>query len=248
LRPLEEHIVQHTAQRIIQHIEQCSGRTRTLSDVIATERADRQKEVKEAVEEAQRAFETKLTALEERLKAVPGKVPVAKTWHPQSVIYQAEFVSHEGALYEARRDTAQGPGGADWVWSRAPAAMGLRQMFVARTTCARLMRLSILSSAMALRSLPSTMIQAFTPAMVGNYLSRQGKPGRRGGTGERGPRSDKGPPALVPRFVSSEIDGNYNLIILRSDGAREIIPLRAAFERYHTETSKQHVRILTWPN
>jgi oligoendopeptidase F len=54
LAPLEQRIIQHTDQRIIQHIEQCSGRTRALSEVIATERAARQKEVQHVVEEQQR--------------------------------------------------------------------------------------------------------------------------------------------------------------------------------------------------
>ena len=42
-----------------------------------------------------------------------------------------------------------------------------------------------------------------------------------------------GEPGIVPRFVSSEIDGDYNLIVARSDGAREIIPLSSAFEHYY---------------
>jgi len=69
-------------------------------------------------------------------------------------------------------------------------------------------------------------------------LSRQGKPGRRGedgAIGPRGERGEEGPPAVVPKFVSSEIDENYNLIIVRSDDSREVIALRPAFERYYAE-------------
>jgi hypothetical protein len=62
LAALEQRIVQHTDQRIIQHIKRCSGRADALGEAIATERADRSKEVKAAVEEAQRAVETKLEA------------------------------------------------------------------------------------------------------------------------------------------------------------------------------------------
>jgi hypothetical protein len=71
LEALEQRSVQHTDQRITQHIEQCTERTRALRDVIATESWDRQKEIKAAGEEAHRAVETKLEALEQRLKAVP---------------------------------------------------------------------------------------------------------------------------------------------------------------------------------
>lgn len=44
-----------------------NDRAHVLSDVIATERAERQKEVRVAIEESQRAFETKLEALEQRI-------------------------------------------------------------------------------------------------------------------------------------------------------------------------------------
>jgi hypothetical protein len=40
---------------------------------------------------------------------------------------------------------------------------------------------------------------------------------------------------VVPKFVSSEIDENYNLIVVRSDDSREVIALRPAFERYYAE-------------
>ena len=72
-------------------------------------------EVKDVVEGVQRSLEIKLAALEERLRAVPGKLPVAKIWCPESVTYQAEFVCHDGALWQACKDTAQAPGGSDWI-------------------------------------------------------------------------------------------------------------------------------------
>jgi hypothetical protein len=59
-------------------------------------------------------------------------------------------------------------------------------------------------------------------------ISRQGQRGRKGEDGERGPRGEKGDPGVTPKFVSSEIDENYNLVILRSDNSLEIIPLRAS--------------------
>jgi hypothetical protein len=65
--------------------------------------------------EVESKIESKLEALEQRLKSVPVELPVAQTWRPESVIYQAELVSHEGALWQARKDTAQKPGGTDWV-------------------------------------------------------------------------------------------------------------------------------------
>jgi hypothetical protein len=40
----------------------------------------------------------------------------------------------------------------------------------------------------------------------------------------------------MPQLLSSKIDENYNLVILRSDDSLEIIPLREGYERYHSET------------
>jgi hypothetical protein len=73
-------------------------------------------------------------------------------------------------------------------------------------------------------------------------MSRQGKPGRRGETGERGPRGEKGdqgPPAVVPQFLGARIDEDYNLLRVLSDGSKEVMPLRPAFERYHNESGRE---------
>ena len=76
-------------------------------EVIATERATRRKEVEHTVEELHRVYDAKLEALERRLKSTPGKLPVAKVWR---------FFSHEGGLWQAKRDTARTPGASDdWV-------------------------------------------------------------------------------------------------------------------------------------
>jgi hypothetical protein len=45
----------------------------------------------------------------------PGKLPIAKIWHQDSVSYEAEVVRYDGSLYQALKDTAQVPGGSDWI-------------------------------------------------------------------------------------------------------------------------------------
>jgi hypothetical protein len=72
-------------------------------------------------------------------------------------------------------------------------------------------------------------------------MSKQGKTGRPGTPGERGPRGErgeKGDPGVVPQLVSSKLDENYNLTILRSDESLEIIPLREGFECFYWEFSE----------
>jgi hypothetical protein len=41
----------------------------------------------------------------------------------------------------------------------------------------------------------------------------------------------------VPRIASTEIDTEHNLNLLHTDGSRDSIPLRAAFEKFFPETS-----------
>jgi hypothetical protein len=74
-------------------------------------------------------------------------------------------------------------------------------------------------------------------------MSRQGKPGRKGATGERGMRGEKGdtgPPAVVPQFLGARINENYNLLRILSDGTKEILPLRPAFEPYQQRLANEN--------
>jgi hypothetical protein len=49
-----------------------------------------------------------------------GKLPIVKLWQPDSVTYEAQVVSFDGATYQALRDTAQKPGGSDWICLALP--------------------------------------------------------------------------------------------------------------------------------
>jgi hypothetical protein len=55
-------------------------------------RAQLREEFRHAIGELTDAFGAEIAALERRLKAVPGRLPVAKDWIQESVTYQAEFV------------------------------------------------------------------------------------------------------------------------------------------------------------
>jgi hypothetical protein len=89
--------------------------TEAIGLTMAENRKLARKELNDAIENSERRLAEKLVELEERLKSVPGKLPVVKAWRQESVTYQAEMVSHKGSLYQARRDTAQPPGGSDWI-------------------------------------------------------------------------------------------------------------------------------------
>jgi hypothetical protein len=44
-----------------------------------------------------------------------GKLPIAKIWRQDSVSYEAEVVCYNGSVFQALKDTAQVPGGSDWI-------------------------------------------------------------------------------------------------------------------------------------
>jgi hypothetical protein len=215
----------------------------TMDMVIAQERQSARKEFKAADEEMQRAFEAKLAALEERVKAVPGKLPVSKIWREESVTYEGEVVSFDGSLYQARKDTAQMPGGVDWVCvaraghdGRDGLTLNVCGTFDAYKTYARLDVVEFDgSSFVALRDDPGI------PGDDGwQLLSGKGNRGATGETGPRGEKGERGPPgADAPTIVSWTIDRvHYRAVPTMSDGrAGATLDLRELFEQFQVETS-----------
>lgn len=88
---------------------------RVVGEVIGRERADRRNEVEAAIEKEHRHFEARLAEVEQRCKAVPGRLPPVKTWYEGGVVYEGEIAAHDGALWQAACDTGQRPGGSDWT-------------------------------------------------------------------------------------------------------------------------------------
>jgi hypothetical protein len=202
---------------------------------------ERIKRLEREIDESQRTTETKieakLTALEQRLKATPGKLPVARSWKPETVVYQSEFVSCEGALWQACKDTATKPGSADWICvaraGRDAITPAVRGTYDVRE---KYQQLDIVAmdggTFIAKRDDPGVC-----PGDGWQLLAKQGRVGRPGRpAGSKGERGEKGP-ATMPKLVETKIDETYRLSILREDGSLEIIPLREAFERFFNETS-----------
>jgi hypothetical protein len=166
-------------------------------------------------------IEAKLVALEERLKSTPGKLPVARSWKPETVVYQSEFVSCEGALWQAKKDTATKPGSADWICvARAgqdaitPAVRGTYDVHE------KYQQLDMVAmdggTFIARKDNPG-------PCPVSGdwqLLCRQGrtgKPGARGPAGSPGSKGEKGDPGVST--VSWQVDrAQYRVSPLMSDG------------------------------
>jgi hypothetical protein len=218
----------------------------TMDMVIAQERQSARKEFKAADEEMQRAFEAKLAEQKERLLAVPGRLPVAKIWRQESVTYEGEVVSYDGALYQARKDTAQIPGGSDWVCvaragrdgcdGRTPNICGT---FNAHETYVRFDVVECDgASFIAIRDNPGAC-----PPGPGDGWQLLSRPGRRGPVGEIGPRGRKGergtPGEAAPTIILWTLDRkNYRAIPTMSDGRIGApLELRGLFEQFLSEVT-----------
>jgi hypothetical protein len=196
---------------IDQHIDRArESMLQSNSEVLTQFRAELHKEFKLVLEEKERAFESKLAALEERLKSVPGKLPVVKSsWQPETVIYQAEMVCHNGALYQACKDTAQAPGGSDWICvarhGRDAITPTVRGAYDVHESYTELDIVSFDGAGYIARSDDPGLC----PGEGWEPLSQRGQRGRkgeaiRGPQGEKGARGDKGDDAL--EIVNWHID------------------------------------------
>jgi hypothetical protein len=214
----------------------------SMSMAFAQERQSAREEFKAAYEEMQRAFEAKLAGLEERLKSVPGRLPVAKTWQPENVTYQAEMVAHNGALYQARKDTGQAPGGSDWVCvarhGRDAVTPTVRGNYDVNESYAELDIVSFDGCAYIARS----DAPGLCPNDGWEPLSKRGQRGRRGESvtgprGEKGAKNEKGDSALEIVSWSYDVEG-YRAIPFASNGTPlPALDLRPFLERFLAEAS-----------
>jgi hypothetical protein len=218
----------------------------TANAKLETATRDLSRHVEQAATESRRATDAKLTAMEQRLEqrlvAVPGRLPPVKAWEATMVVYAGELASLDGALWQARKDTGQRPGGPDWICvasaGRDAVTPTIRGTYEKSATYKHLDIVVCDGGAfIAKRDNPG-----ICPSSGGwQMMARQGKSGRPGSSGPRGPRGLdglRGEKGIVPQLVSSEINEAYELTLTRADGSKETIPLRQAFEFYHRESSE----------
>jgi hypothetical protein len=169
----------------------------------------------------------------------PGKLPIVKLWQPESVSYEAQVVSFDGATYQALRDTAQKPGGSDWIClavaGRDAKSPRVRGTFSADAHYQELDIVALGGGSFIARKddpgpCPGDGWQSLTmPGKKGD----KGPPGPRG---EKGPKGEQGPPG--PIIAAWEIDHvNYRARGIMSDGTvGGTLDLRGMFEQFHSET------------
>ena len=171
----------------------------------------------------------------------PGALPIVKTWRP-GVAYAADVVCHDGATWQALRDTGQSPPHEDWIClarsghdARMPGPVGTFD--VAREYRALDIVAMNGGSFIARRDSPGDC-----PGDGWQLMARQGKPGIAGPRGEKGEpgaqgdRGERGAPA--PRIASWKVDReSYAVTPIMSDGNQgQVLELRGLFKQFQDET------------
>jgi hypothetical protein len=170
-----------------------------------------------------------------------GKLPIAKMWRQNSVTYEAEVVCYDGSMFQALKDTAQVPGGSDWIClalaGRSAVTPQVRGTYKLGEQYKKLDICAMNSSSfIARRDDPGECPGPDWQLLVSRgKTGDKGQPGPRGPQGERGEKGDPGEPA--PEILGWQIDRqNFRAIPVMSDGKDgPPLELRGLFEQFHIE-------------
>jgi hypothetical protein len=102
-------IDQRVAEAVAAQYSFTKDQQELLFDILKDARDAMRGEISKAVEEARRTVDARFETLERRVRA-PGALPPVKAWRQGMVVYEGEFASFEGQLYQARKDTGSKPG------------------------------------------------------------------------------------------------------------------------------------------
>jgi hypothetical protein len=168
-------------------------------------------------------------------QGAPGKLPIVKVWQPDSVTYEAQVVSYEGGTYQAMGDTAQKPGGTDWVCLAVPGRSAksprVRGTYAADAQYEALDIVALEGGSFIARKDDP----GICPGARWQSLSMPGEKGPPGPRGEKGPKGERGPSG--PMIANWEIDRvNYRAHAIMSDGSNGgTLELRGLFEQFQID-------------
>lgn len=168
----------------------------------------------------------------------PGALPAVEEWKAGDVHYQGEVVTHEGATYQARKDTAQPLGHADWVClakggrdGQDGRSLTIKGTYDPKATYAELDVVTLNSTwFVAKKDKPGECPgQDWKAGPVG-------KRGEKGEKGDRGLKGDKGDVGVT--MLEWRIDrSTYVATPVMSDGRDgPSLDLRILFEQFEIET------------
>lgn len=173
---------------------------------------------------------------ERGITGAPGKLPAVIPWGPDGVNYEGAVVTHEGATWQAIKDTGQAPGGTDWLCLAVAGRDGVSPVPLGtyRPTGVAYKALNIVAhnggSFIAKRDDPG--------ACPGDGWQSLTMPGKRGPQGEQGARGEKGAQGEQGiGLIDCRLDrANYELRFVLSDGEQIAVNVRGLFEQFFIET------------
>jgi len=169
-----------------------------------------------------------------------GLLPMVKLWRQDEITYRSEVVTHDGATWQALRDTAQIPGGDHWRILAAPGrdgrSLNIRGTWKEGEQYDQLDVVTLESSWFVARRA--------NPGSCPGPDWRVGPSGRKGDKGFSGERGPAGPPGQngkdghsAPQWTGVEVDRrNFVIKAIMSDGSKgPEFSLRPLFEQYTIE-------------
>jgi hypothetical protein len=172
-----------------------------------------------------------------------GKLPIAKAYQLEAVHYAGDVVVHEGATYQALRDTAREPPHVDdWICLAGAGRDGVdglsptvRGTFDPRATYKRLNIVAFNKGSFIARYDDPGPCPGDGWQLITAHGTR-GEKGPQGPRGERGPAGPRGDPG--PTIVGWQIDrASYQAVPVMSDGSEgSPLELRGLFEQFHEES------------
>jgi hypothetical protein len=157
-------------------------------------------------------------------------------WEEGSVCYAGDVVTHGGATWQARRDTAQAPGTGDWTCvaraGRDGASLTVRGTYDPRDTYAHLDVVAYNGASFCARKSAPGLCPGPDWQLLAK-IGKRGPPGARGITGLRGERGE-----AAPAIRAWEIDrARYVATPIMSDGSSgPPLELHGLFEQFLLET------------
>jgi len=169
-------------------------------------------------------------------RGAPGMLPIAKAYQPDTVHYEAQVVMHDGALWQAQKDTGQAPPHADWLClaraGRDGKSSKVKGTYRAGETYRELDIVAFNKGSFIARYDNPGAI----PGDGWQLLTAHGARGEKGLRGERGERGLRGEPGLgVVRWLIDR--RSFAAKPIMSDGSEgPALDLRELFEQFQTES------------
>jgi len=206
-------------QRIQQHFLQSFSEgekgwlREAIGGAIGITRGESEKQLRAEIAELRAELHAATSKLQER----HARLPIVKAWDANEISYCGDVVTHEGATYQARKDTGKEPPHRDWILlaSAGRAGKAADPVVVAKLVGDQLEA--------PLRDYIDEAVAKLPPA----------KDGARGLQGERGARGEAG-----KTIINWTIDhARYRAIPTMSDGTGgPPLELRVLFEQFLIET------------